>query len=137
MSRAFVARSAPQLAAFREAWTRQVRRVLDDAALFDQCPDANLAESAELALRSMAGEETAVARAVGEEAGWLELFVAEARCRFVSLRPSGDCAALGGWERDLAPVMNLDEGTRTWWLDFDVAPEDLPAALQVQLGRSP
>lgn len=91
---AFVATSAPQLAAFREAWTRQVRRVLDDAALFDQCPDANLAESAELALRSMAGEETAVARAVGEEAGWLELFVAEARCRFVSLRPSGDCAAL-------------------------------------------
>ena len=42
----------------------------------------------------MAGEETAVALAVGEDAGWLELFVAEARCRFVSLRPSGDCAAL-------------------------------------------
>lgn len=90
----FVATSAPQLAAFREAWTRQVRRVLDDAALFDRCPDANLAEGARLALRAMAGEETAVARAVGEDAGWLELFVAEARCRFVSLRPSGDCAAL-------------------------------------------
>ena len=90
----FVATSAPQLAAFREAWTRQVRRVLDDAALFDRCPDANLAEGARLALRAMAGEETAVALAVGEDAGWLELFVAEARCRFVSLRPSGDCAAL-------------------------------------------
>ena len=90
----FVATSAPQLAAFREAWTRQVRRVLDDAALFDRCPDTHLAEGARLALRAMAGEETAVARAVGDDSTWLELFVAEARCRFTSLRPSGDCAAL-------------------------------------------
>ena len=90
----FVATSAPQLAAFREAWTRQVRRVLDDNALFDSCPDADLAEGARDALRAMAGEESAVARAVGDDAGWLELFVAEARCRFHSLRPSGDCAAL-------------------------------------------
>jgi hypothetical protein len=90
----FHATSAPQLAAFREAWTRQVRRVLDDNALFDSCPDADLAEGARDALRAMAGEESAVARAVGDDAGWLELFVAEARCRFHSLRPSGDCAAL-------------------------------------------
>lgn len=49
------------------------------------------------------------------------------------LTATGDCTALGGWERDLAPVMNLDEGTRTWWLDFDVAPEDLPVRYKYAL----
>ena len=49
------------------------------------------------------------------------------------LTATGDCAALGGWEKDLAPVMNLDEATRTWWLDFDVAPEDLPVRYKYAL----
>ena len=49
------------------------------------------------------------------------------------LTATGDCAALGGWERDAAPVMNLDAVTRTWWLDFDVAPEDLPVGYKYAL----
>lgn len=93
-SNGFTAVSAPQFAAFREAWIRQVQRVLDDVALFDQCPDSRVATGCRAALSAMAGEETAVSRAVPHNAGWMELFIAETRCRFTSLRVAGDCAAL-------------------------------------------
>ena len=79
------ATSAPQLAAFREAWLRQVRAVLDDAALFDAVSDAASAEGARHALAAMAGEQSAVLRAA-KSGGWLELAVADARCRFPDAR---------------------------------------------------
>ena len=78
------ATSAPQLAAFREAWLRQVRAVLDDAALFDAVSDAASAEGARHALAALAGTERG-ARAA-KSGGWLELAVADARCRFPDAR---------------------------------------------------
>ena len=74
------ATSVPQFLAFREAWTRQIREVLADAALFDGCGDVAAAEGVRAALSAMAGDETAVSRAA--PGGWLELMVAEARCRY-------------------------------------------------------
>ena len=56
------ATSAPQLAAFREAWLRQVRAVLDDAALFDGLGRV----SAEGARRAAAMAETERGAPAGE-----------------------------------------------------------------------
>jgi hypothetical protein len=42
------------------------------------------------------------------------------------LHVTGSCSAAGGWDRDLAAPMVLDEESRTWHLDLDVAPEELP-----------
>lgn len=93
-SNKFTATSAPQFSAFREAWVRQVQRVIDDNALFDTCGDSELAQGCRAALQTMVGEETAIKRAVGANSNWLELFIASARNKFVSLRVAGDCAAL-------------------------------------------
>ena len=46
---------------------------------------------------------------------------------------TGSCAALGGWERDLAARATFDEATRAWRLDFDVAPEELPVHYKYEL----
>ena len=86
------ATSVPQFLAFREAWTRQIREVLADAALFDGCGDVSAAEGVRAALSAMAGDETAVSRAA--PGGWLELMVAEARCRYPLARAAGDHAAI-------------------------------------------
>ena len=92
------ATSAPQLAAFREAWLRQVRAVLDDAALFDAVSDAASAEGARHALAALAGEQSAVLRAA-KSGGWLELAVADARCRFPTAPPGRTGAWCGGRSR--------------------------------------
>ena len=79
--------------AFREAWTRQIRDVLADTSLFDACGDVAAAEGVRAALSAMLGDETAVARAP-RPGGWLELAVAEARCRYPLARAAGDHAAI-------------------------------------------
>ena len=86
------ATSVPQFMAFREAWTRQIRDVLADATLFDACGDVAAAEGVRAALSAMLGDETAVCRAA--PGGWLELAVAEARCRYPLARAAGDHAAI-------------------------------------------
>ena len=58
-----VATSVPQFQAFREAWTRQVRDVLSDGALFDAVTDDATSNGARGALEVLAGDETALARA--------------------------------------------------------------------------
>lgn len=74
------ATSVPQFHAFREAWTRQVRDVLSDGALFDAVADDATSDGARGALEVLAGDETALARAC--QGGWLELMIASARHRF-------------------------------------------------------
>ena len=86
------ATSVPQFMAFREAWTRQIRDVLADTSLFDACGDVAAAEGVRAALSAVLGDETAVARAA--PGGWLELAVAEARCRYPLARAAGDHAAI-------------------------------------------
>ena len=88
---ASVATSVPQFMAFREAWSRQVRDVLNDGALFDAVTDAHTSEGARATLEVLAGETTALARAC--EGGWLELMVASARHSYPTLR-AGEHAGL-------------------------------------------
>ena len=79
-----VATSVPQFQAFREAWTRQVRDVLSDGALFDAVTDDATSNGARGALEVLAGDETALARAC--RGGWLELMIASARHQYPNLR---------------------------------------------------
>ena len=91
-SNASSATSVPQFLAFREAWTRQVREVLADGALFDECFDTPAAEGVRATLSVLAGDETAVARAT--PGGWLELMIASVRHRYPQLRAHGELASL-------------------------------------------
>jgi nuclear pore complex protein Nup85 len=86
------ATSVPQFLAFREAWLRQVREVLNDAPLFDKCFDTRTGEGVRAALAVMSGDETAVNRAT--PGGWLELMVASARHRYPQLKAHGEHASL-------------------------------------------
>ncbi len=79
-----VATSVPQFQAFREAWTRQVRDVLSDGALFDAVTDDATSNGTRGALEVLAGDETALARAC--RGGWLELMIASARHQYPGLR---------------------------------------------------
>ena len=87
-----VATSVPQFQAFREAWTRQVRDVLSDGALFDAVTDDATSNGARGALEVLAGDETALARAC--RGGWLELMIASARHQYPGLRAAEHAALM-------------------------------------------